>query len=171
VSQAFYTEVEESVLMFRTLSATGAIFLLASLSGCGYGVKDPYPRVSYSGTVTLDGSPLKSGFLYLEPLERQPTQSYAVIQDGKFEVTRSAGAVPGRYRVSIVRDESFELPEGIDQQTPEGAAVADSLSKTAPVKPLHPLYNVKSTLSAELAFDSVNHFLFDLKTDPEPPVQ
>lgn len=144
------------------------LFLLAILSGCGSAVKDPYQRVGYSGTVTLDGEPMENGFLYLEPLEQQPTQSYAVIQDGQFDVIPAAGAVPGKYRVSIVRDDSSELPEGIDQQTPEGSAAADALSRSARKKALHPSYNINSKLVAELENEASNQFDFELKSNPEP---
>lgn len=109
---------------------------------------------------------MKNGFLYLEPLEKQPTQAFAVIEDGTFEVQPSAGAVPGRYRVAIVRDESFELPEGIDQQTPEGSAMADKLSRETATKPLDPSYNVNSKLVAELELDGINEFDFKLKSNP-----
>ena len=141
--------------------------LLLAISGCNQNT-DPYPRLGYSGAVTLDGQPMSNGFLYLEPLERQPTQSYTTIQDGQFKVEPSAGAVPGRYRVSIVRDDSTELPPGVDPQTPEGAAIADKLSRTAPSKPVHPLYNVNSKLVAELRVDAINEFEFHLQSNPDP---
>ncbi|MES2793356.1 MAG: hypothetical protein V4719_27340 [Planctomycetota bacterium] len=153
---------------FNPRSVIGAALLISMVAlGCGSGVDDPYDRVGFSGTVQLDGAPMKSGFLYLEPLEKQPTQSFAVIQDGRFEVERAAGAVPGRYRVAIILDESSELPEGVDPQTPEGAAIADRLSKKPAAKPLHPSYNVSSKLVAELQTDTINEFDFDLKSNPE----
>ena len=141
--------------------------VLLAIIGCNQDA-DPYPRLGYSGAVTLDGQPMSNGFLYLEPLERQPTQSYTTIQDGQFKVEPSAGAVPGRYRVSIVRDDSTELPPGVDPQTPEGAAIADKLSRTAPSKPVHPLYNVNSKLVAELRVDAINEFEFHLQSNPDP---
>ena len=144
-----------------------AFTVMTLASGCGGGKKDPYPRVGFFGTVSLDGSPLKNGFLYLEPLDRQPTQSYAVINDGLFKVSASAGAVPGRYRVSIVRDDSSQLPDGVDPQTPEGAAIADKLSRETKTKQLHPSYNVQSKLEAELKDDGKNELQFELKSNPD----
>lgn len=143
------------------------LVLAAITLGCGTGSDDPYDRIGFSGTVTLDGIPMKNGVLYLEPLERQPTQSFAVIQDGKFHVDRPAGAVAGRYKVAIVLDDSVELPPGVDPQTPEGSALADKLARQSPAKSLHSSYNSNSKLVAELEPDGLNEFVFDLKSHPE----
>jgi len=146
------------------------VICLLALCGMGMGCagsRDPYDRVGFSGEVTLDGEPLAAGFLYLEPMERQPTQAYAVIQDGFFKVESIGGAVPGRYRVSIVRDDSSALPEGVDPQTPEGAAISDKLSRTPTAKPLPAIYNVKSRLEANLKSDSENSLAFHLETNPD----
>lgn len=151
----------------RNVSVVVSLLALCSMGmGCG-GSPDPYDRVGFSGEVTLDGEPLAAGFLYLEPMERQPTQAYAVIQNGSFNVESVAGAVPGRYRVSIVRDDSSALPDGVDPQTPEGAAISDKLSRSPTTKPLPAVYNVKSRLEADLKYDAENSFAFHLESNPD----
>ncbi|SFI29744.1 hypothetical protein [Planctomicrobium piriforme] len=152
---------------FKVTSAACLALMTILAAGCGGSAKDPYNRVGYSGVVTLDGNPMKNGFLYLEPLEKQPTQSFASIQDGKFGVDRTGGAVPGKYKVAIVLDEATDLPEGVDPQTPEGAAIADKLSReAAKSKPLDASYNINSKLVAELKPDAPNEFVFDLQSKP-----
>ena len=154
-------QTRQSPLVVITLA-----LMTLTLAGCGAN-QDPYPRVAFCGTVYLDGAPFESGFLYLEPLEKQPTQAYAVIQKGKFDVPRASGAVPGRYRVAIVRDDSFQLPEGVDPQTPEGSEIADKLSRENRTTPLHPSYNVRSKLEALIKSDGDNDLNFQLRSNPE----
>lgn len=163
------SDCKESVLRtFNSVNMMGSMLMLvASVLGCSRGSDDPYDRIGFSGTVTLDGTPMKNGVLYLEPLEKQPTQSFAVIENGTFHVDRPAGAVAGRYKVAIVLDDSVELPPGVDPQTPEGSALADKLARQSPAKSLHSSYNSNSKLVAELQQDGPNEFVFDLKSNPE----
>ncbi|MBI1348179.1 hypothetical protein GC163_18040 [bacterium] len=153
---------------WRYLYGNVCVLALCMIAGCSR-PSDPYDRVGFSGEVTLDGEPLPAGFLYLEPMEKQPTQASAIIQNGSFQVESHAGAVPGRYRVCIVRDDVSDLPDGVDPQTPEGAAIADKLSRAPTLKPLPEMYNVKSQLEANLESNAENSFAFHLKMNPSPP--
>jgi hypothetical protein len=86
-------------MRFCRVTVAIALLLLAGLTnGCG---SDPLGRQAISGSVKVDGAPLASGNLSLQPTEQQPTSGGAVISDGKYSIPREQGLVPGKYRVSI----------------------------------------------------------------------
>ena len=85
-------------MIFQQRLFAACILEIALLTGCG---GDPLGRQALSGTVTVDGAPLKQGNLSLQPTEQQPTSSGAMIADGKYVIARDQGLVAGKYRVSI----------------------------------------------------------------------
>ena len=98
---------------------------LLACAGCGKS-GDQYPRVPISGAVKLDGQPLMKGYFTFEPMEKQPTQSGGMIRDGKFDVRRKAGPVPGKYSVAIFS--GIDAPaEGVQPGTPEGDAASKKI--------------------------------------------
>src|SRR5438094_5861676 len=87
----------------------GRVALLLALAavlpagGCGDNGKG---LQTVSGTVTLKGKPVESGMLEFRPTAAASgaaayTRSGAVIADGKFEIPKEKGLVPGKYKVSI----------------------------------------------------------------------
>ena len=135
-----------------------AIGLLACL-GCGSG--DELPRESISGTVTLEGKPLASGFITFSPTAGQPTQSGGVIADGAFSVPRDQGPVPGPYSISI-KAGATEAKLSPDEE-------ATGMPGHVPPQPIDPIparYNSKTTLSAEVEEGGDNHFSFALEGGP-----
>ena len=68
---------------------------VAWLAGCsGDG------KMAIKGEVTFKGQPLKDGTITFYPVSTE-TQAGTAISDGKYEIKRELGLVPGKYRVSI----------------------------------------------------------------------
>jgi hypothetical protein len=75
------------------------LFLLpvAVLAGCA---RDD--RLAVSGTVTLDGKPLKEAIINFAPVDGAAAHSSgAAILDGEFTIPAEQGIKPGKYRVTI----------------------------------------------------------------------
>ncbi len=70
------------------------IALVISFSGCG----KPDGRRPVSGEVILHNEPVADGIIDFEPLDGQPTKSGAQILNGKYEIPKDKGLVPGKYR-------------------------------------------------------------------------
>lgn len=132
-----------------------AAVAIAVVSGCGSGGEN-LPRQAASGTVTLDGKPLPSGSISFQPTgEGQPaTQADAPISDGKFEIPRAQGLVPGKYAVRITT---------VVTATAEGGVPGEAYPKTA--KEIIPKkYNAASTLTAEVVGGGAKTFDFTLES-------
>lgn len=130
------------------------------ISGCG-GPKNRHGRVPISGTVTLDGVPLKTGFVVFEPKSGQPTQSGGMIADGKFEVPAPHGAAPGTYSVAFYSGDGEAPITKYEPGTPEYEAVAmKAAGEQVPRK-----YNIDTKLTAEVTEDGDNFFPFELFRD------
>jgi hypothetical protein len=83
----------------RTLWLGPVVFALAAASA---GCSDPYPGLNeVSGTVTLQGQPLKSGTISFVPLDNQGSQSGTTIENGAYLIPRKAGLKAGKYLVQI----------------------------------------------------------------------
>jgi hypothetical protein len=128
--------------------------LLAN-SGCS-GPKDRYARVPISGTVKLDGQPLMKGYIIFEPKGDQPTQTAGMIQDGKFDVPRASGPVPGKYLVSVYSG-AEDATGGAEPGAPERVSGKKTRGERVPKK-----FNIQTTLVREVQADGENVFDFDL---------
>jgi hypothetical protein len=87
--------------MIHYPASTGLLVaaLTAGLAAAGCGRVE---RGTVAGTVTVDGAPLKMGFLMLEPRDGSGPQAAAPVRDGRFAVGGSAGIAPGEYLVRVV---------------------------------------------------------------------
>jgi hypothetical protein len=87
--------------MIRSLASTAllAAAFTAGLAAAGCGRVE---QGTVSGTVTVDGEPLKMGFIMLEPRAGSGPQAAAAVRDGRFTVGGSAGIAPGDYVVRVV---------------------------------------------------------------------
>jgi hypothetical protein len=128
---------------------------LAFLFGTGCGEpSDNFPRELVLGKVTFDGRPLEAGMiLFLPTAAEGKTQASGLIRDGKYDIPRREGPVPGTYRVVITASAGNAAP-------PAGAP-----GKELPMpKELIPArYNTKSDLKVEVKKGGENQFNFDLK--------
>ena len=95
--------------------------LIAGVSGCGRGSG----RERVSGTVTIDGLPVKTGTITLQPMPGTNAASAgAPIQDGRFEMPREYGAMPGKYLARIVVQEpTGNVLVEMGQKVPEATEV------------------------------------------------
>jgi hypothetical protein len=139
----------------------GAVAAIAiALMGCS-GKGDGRARQAISGTVTVDGDPLKGGYLVFEPLAGQATQSGGMIADGQFNVPEKHGAVPGAYSVAIFA-EGVAPSTAAEPGTPEyERAIAASKTKQIVIPER---YNVKTQLTADVQLGEKNYFEFSLTT-------
>lgn len=121
---------------------------LLSLTGCG-GPGDQPELGQVSGTVTLDGKPLRGIEVVFYPDSGRPARG-RTNSEGKYElryIRDTMGAKVGHNRVEIAPNE-----EGED--SPESEADADGPADKPPVKPGKPVvparYNTKSELEADV---------------------
>jgi hypothetical protein len=72
-----------------------ALVVVACVAGCG-------SRGSATGTVTLDGTPLKEGLITFHPVEPGPT-AYGQVKEGEFTVStgQKTGLQAGKYKVTV----------------------------------------------------------------------
>lgn len=97
-------------MLNRIKAATAvAAALCLFLSGCGGG------GGSVSGTVTLDGNPLKGGVVTFHPVAGGASAIGAVSKDGTYEVAigNELGLPPGEYIVTVDAAETVTSEPGL----------------------------------------------------------
>ena len=136
-----------------------AVFGLCVLSlACGCREGNPLGRKAVSGTVKLDGAPVKSGGIDFQPMQSGGTSSGAVITDGNYSIAELQGLPVGKYRVRI---SATDQPAG-STSLPAGAMPGDEVTK--PAKELVPdAWNAKGE-QIEVKADGPNKFDFDIST-------
>ena len=83
------------------------LLAFAVLIGCGDGRPT---RVPVSGTVTIDGEPLKQGYLRFVPPNDRPS-SGEIDEQGRFTLTcfdEEDGAVLGTHKVAVIANETLD---------------------------------------------------------------
>jgi hypothetical protein len=134
-------------------------FLLTSLAGCGE--SDKLPREPISGSVTVEGKPLKSGLITFIPNESNtPTQGGALILEGKYSVPKNQGLVPGKYRIIITS------PDDKPAEIVDKANNAPGMPPLPAKEVIPKQYNSESLLSAEVTAGGKNVFEFNLVSTP-----
>jgi hypothetical protein len=135
----------------RAVLALGGLIALWA-GGC----RDPMGRQKVSGTVLFKGQPLDQGNIMFFPRFPTGTQSGTAVKDGKYEITKARGLVPGEYRVMILSEIFFD-------QGGQDAPTDRPKGKVSTGERINPKYNVNSTLTAEVApgADNVIDFAVD----------
>ena len=110
-------------------------------------------RHAVVGRVTWQGQPLENGIISFRPLEDQPFNSGATIQQGVFTISRAKGLVPGKYRVRIHASKA-------DPSLPPPAEGERDMRPGVEVLPRK--YNVASELTAEIGSWGTSTVSFDL---------
>ncbi|HMC10817.1 MAG TPA: hypothetical protein VKH44_05985 [Pirellulaceae bacterium] len=122
------------------------LLVICLVSGCGKSSLTPV-----SGTVTLDGQPLKEGSMHFAAADGQAPTQGAVIADGKFntELHRT------NYKVQIFAPKPSKVVAKLDENGPGGGPRVEEL--------LPPRYNYQSelTLNVTAPTTAAN---FDLKS-------
>ena len=133
-----------------------AIFSLVPIIGCG---GDNLPREAVSGSVSVDHKPLKTGMITFVPSGPDiPTQGGANVVDGKYSIPRSAGLVPGKYKVVVSSGEGSVEKKVDDTNNMPGMP-------PVPAKEvIPPQYGAATTLGANVTAGGKNEFEFDLIT-------
>ncbi len=136
---------------FAAMRVTGAALLLALASGCGSETGGPQRYIA-SGSVTLDGKPLTTGYILFEPEDRSIASDAGPIKDGKY----SFESQPGKKKVQI----SATRPTGRTQEELNpGSGNEPVYEQYLPAK-----YSSDATeLRAEVSESGENTFDFDLK--------
>jgi hypothetical protein len=131
-----------------------ALAAILPASGCG---DDALGRQAVSGTVTLKGKPVEVGMLEFRPAAPASdgatyTRSGAVIADGKFDIPKEKGLVPGKYKVSISAPDKHHKLGGDELPGPTSSRTSKDL--------IPPEYNLKTKLEVEVKNDRPNTFDF-----------
>lgn len=128
-----------------------ALLLLTSLSQLGCNSGEQFQAVS--GTVTVDGAPLKKGIITFYAMGEGSTSGGQII-DGAYALVADRGPSPGKYRVEITGSR------------PTGKTEFDiDLQKDVDIEEqfLPPRYHSKSELTCEVTASGDNTFDFALK--------
>lgn len=86
--------------MAQYLWVCGCLLILAITIGCQQSADG---RLAISGEVTLDGKPLKEGYIRFTP-QGAGTSASGIISDGKYSLVASKGVARGQYRVVITSE-------------------------------------------------------------------
>jgi hypothetical protein len=143
------------------ISAASIAYFLLNIVGCGDG--DSLPREAVSGTVAVEGKPLKTGLITFLPASSEvTTQGGGPVVEGKYTVSRNQGLVPGKYKVVISSPE--DTPEKFTDTAFNNNAPG---MPPIPAKEVIPAqYNNKSLLTAEVTSGGKNVFEFNLTATP-----
>lgn len=125
----------------KTAASSIGIFvslaLAIAVTGCS---KESSSKGTLSGTVTLDGAPVKSGTIRFDPVDGRTASADVMITDGKY----TAAVVPGDKRVSISAQKVVGKKKMYD--TPE-SPVVDLTEEMIP-KRYNALTELKLTVGA-----------------------
>jgi hypothetical protein len=136
----------------RIVGCLTVLFAAAGLTGCGGGTD----KQAVSGTVTWKSKPLETGTIRFLPLDAAATtETGAVITNGRFDIPREQGLLPGKYKVSI------SSPDPKSGQGPEDAPPGERGGYPATER-IAEKYNKKSELTAEVTAGGKNEFEFNL---------
>ncbi|WP_406698950.1 hypothetical protein V5E97_08700 [Singulisphaera sp. Ch08] len=140
----------------RSANVAAAFLLLQFLVGCS-GDSDNLPREGLSGTVAVEGKPLAKGLItFLPDSAEVTTQGGSIILDGKYDIPRGQGLVPGKYKVVITAPDD------------KGGVITDKTNNAPGMPPvilketIPPQYNSGSLLTAEVKAGAKNVFEFNL---------
>jgi hypothetical protein len=109
-------------------------------------------RYEVSGSVTFNGQPLDQGVVMFVGVDQDKTQASAMVTNGKYQIPKAQGLVPGKYRVAI------SAPDG-KSPTDRDAAPGPTGNFTSKDR-IPPKYNTESTLEVEVKSGAENKFDF-----------
>lgn len=132
--------------------------LTMALLGCG-GVDEGPPRVAVRGEVTFRGRPVEKGSILFIPVDQtRGPRTGAVIEAGRYRLSRDRGPALGKLRVEIRADRK------LDYDITEPTESVKHIGEPLPRGEIPPRYNDRSTLFVETRAQGDNTFDFHLPT-------
>ncbi|MEW4528009.1 hypothetical protein [Maioricimonas sp. JC845] len=128
------------------------LLTLVILIAAGCGDSNPLGRQAVTGTISLDGQPLKRGTIEFTP-QGDGTASGAVIESGSFSIPADKGLPPGDYLVRIFAADEEGEPVDMPGES----------NKLAP-ELIPPAYNTESEQTFTVSADGGNEFTLDIAT-------
>jgi hypothetical protein len=123
------------------------LFAAISVWGCGSGAPAGPKKVPVAGTVSLDGKPIPSGFIYFKTVASGEIDTLP-IKDGSFSGQTIAG--DRRVEVSVLTKKTQDI---------------NGMKNEISVDTIPEKYNQKSELTATVAPGGSKDLKFDLKTE------
>lgn len=132
-----------------------AICGMLLLNGCGSGAPSDTPDMgTVTGTVTLDGAPLKEALVQFSPESGRGSVA-TTDEAGNYELIYTDSLMGAKVGKHIVRITTFKAPEGNLEENKDQQPVQKEL--------VPPQYNKQSTLSVDVK-EGANTFDFELKS-------
>jgi hypothetical protein len=135
------------------MKRTASVYLLlitVPLSSFGLGCSGDSKHGSLTGTVTLDGEPLKSGLIRFIPADGRTASADATITDGKFTATVPIGEKQIWISAPKVvgKQKAYNTPDSptvdvVEELLPAEYNVASTLKLTVTATKLQPTYDLK----------------------------
>lgn len=149
-----------SVLSLSVSLLLGGLFL--TLVGCGKA--NPDGRENVSGTVKINGEPVKgtAGIRFEPTGEDKTAGGSGQIMESKYFLTQQDGVKPGKYIVRISVKTTF------DRKTGKVADNTLEFGNEVDVELVPPEYNTQSKQEVEVVEGGKNVFDFDIKSDIKP---
>lgn len=139
------------------------LLIILALPGCGGNSAGPV-RAEVQGTVSLDSKMLQSGVIRFIPIgDQQGPAAGAPIKDGVYTLSKEDGPIVGPHRVEIVA--TNYLGFSIDDEEAMHAYLQKHRGRLPP-NPVPKVYNVSSSLTADIADGVDNEFDFNLESRP-----
>ncbi len=130
------------------------LLLVFTVLGCG---EDELPREAISGTVSVDGKPLKTGVITFVPNGADiPTQAGAAIVEGKYSIEQSQGLVPGKYKAVV------SSGEGSPEKQVDHVTDMPGMPPIPAKEVIPPQYGSNSILEATVTAGGKNQFDFNI---------
>lgn len=142
------------------------VILIVGLSVAGCGGESGPERVSVSGRVAIDGTPITQGAIAFVSLNGGRTSAGAIV-NGVYNISRNDGPCVGEQKVTVqafektgkILDVKKTLPGPPDEEPaiPEGGIKIEETKQVLPAR-----YNTKSVLRATLESGTNGDVNFDL---------
>jgi hypothetical protein len=126
-----------------------AVVVVPMVVGCG--TKEP-ERFAVTGEVSVKGRPIDGGFIEFWPQDGQGSMDGAMIENGQYEISKSKGLFPGKYKIAIIGGGA----------SGEGDASPDAKMRPSDGPQIPPQYGSESEIVVEVTRDGPNQFDFKI---------
>jgi hypothetical protein len=127
------------------------IWLTGAIAGC----QPRTNRLPVSGTITLNGQPLDGATIRFASVDGVKSANGALVQDGRFQIPKAKGLLPGKYHVEI------NAPDNKAPQIMVSGGPGQPAARTAPER-VPAEFNINSKQTIEVTVGGDNNFTFDI---------